>query len=520
MKKRRLSLVRVAIAVLSTALIGYGAWSLSMKYAPIFSSEELPKPWVAPYVDVTATPSYDIANDAKRPISDIVLSFIVSSPSQNCTPSWGGFYSLDEAKDNLELDRQIEKLHQDGASIAISFGGQANKELALNCTDNQRLVDAYRQVIDRYHINSIDFDIEGDALEEDEATDRRAAAIAAIQKEQLAAGQPLDVWVTLPVGTQGLTEEGEYVVKSFLDADVDLAGVNAMTMNYGEGKKETQTMGNAAIESLRSLHTQLLQLYSENELRLNDLAAWRKVGVTPMIGQNDIKNEVFTLDDAVELGAFASEKQLGRIAFWSANRDQACGANSFGSTRVSDLCSGIEQESHQFAQIFSDNFEVSTKTDPDDQSSTPALSDSETIDDPSNSPYPIWNESSSYIKGSKIVWKHNVYQAKWWTQGDVPDMPVLNESDSPWKLVGPVLPGEQPQSQSPIPEGVFPQWDGNAIYEADSIVICDNQLYRAKWWTQGDSPEAAAFDPGASPWEELDAKETEQAVEEAQMPSD
>lgn len=520
MTKRKLSYSRLAVAVLSTALMGYGIWSLGMKYLPAFFSEELPKPWVAPYVDVTATPAYDIANDAKRPIGDIVLSFIVSSSSQSCAPSWGGYYSLDEAKDALELDRQIEKLHQSGAKIAISFGGQANEELALSCTDEKQLADAYREVIDRYRVNIVDFDIEGNSLEKNEATERRAAAIAAVQKDRRAEGQPFDVWVTLPIGTQGLTEDGKNVVESFLSAEVELAGVNAMTMNYGEGKKPTQTMGEASIESLHSLHTQILKVYDDNGLPLNDLAAWRKVGVTPMIGQNDMKNEVFTLEDAAELGSFASEKQLGRIAFWSANRDQACGANFFGQTRVSGLCSGVEQETHQFARIFSESFDLAAENEMEDQSTTPVLPDSEVVDDPASSPYPIWDESSSYIKGSKVVWKRNVYQAKWWTQGDVPDIPVLNESDSPWKLVGPVLPGEQPQSHMTVPEGIFPQWDGADAYQAGSVVACKNGVYRAKWWTQGDSPEAVAFDPGGSPWEELSTKEIEQLLAENPMSGD
>ena len=37
---------------------------------------------------------------------------------------------------------------------------------------------------------------------------------------------------------------------------------------------------------------------------------------------------------------------------------------------------------------------------------------------------PDLERGGAYPKNTKIVWHHNVYEAKWWTQGDVPDAPV------------------------------------------------------------------------------------------------
>lgn len=45
--------------------------------------------------------------------------------------------------------------------------------------------------------------------------------------------KPLAVWLTLPVSTDGLTSDGVNAVKILLDEDVELAGVNGMTMNFG-----------------------------------------------------------------------------------------------------------------------------------------------------------------------------------------------------------------------------------------------------------------------------------------------
>ena len=127
----------------------------------------------------------------------------------------------------------------------MSFGGAANTELSVACDTD--VYDAYRAVVDRYDLRVIDLDIEGDALADTAANDRRAEAIAQLQEQQ-----KLDVWVTLPVSPDGLTADGERLVASMLDAGVELTGVNAMTMNYGESKPAGSSMADASIDALES----------------------------------------------------------------------------------------------------------------------------------------------------------------------------------------------------------------------------------------------------------------------------
>src|SRR6202051_2252515 len=105
------------------------------------------KPWFASYVDVTATPTFAFEQLSTTSNRDAVLSFIVSSPMDACTPSWGGAYTLSQAKSSLDLDRRIARLQQQGGSVAISFGGQRNQELAVNCTDPTKLFNAYQSVV-------------------------------------------------------------------------------------------------------------------------------------------------------------------------------------------------------------------------------------------------------------------------------------------------------------------------------------------------------------------------------------
>jgi chitinase len=134
-------------------------------------------------------------------------------------------------------------------------------------------------------------------------------------------------------------------------------------------------------------------------------------------------------------------------------------------------------------------------------------------DDPATSPYPIWVEESSYLEGTKVVWHRNVYQAKWWTSGDLPDNPVLNEWETSWVLIGPVLPGETPISQPTLPPGTYPDWAGTDIYEKGALILFNGTPYRSKWWNQGESPDAAAANPDGSPWAALPHDEVQKLLD-------
>ena len=240
---------------------------------------------------------------------------------------------MDQAKQSIELDRRITQLRAAGGDIMISFGGQANKELAFACTDATKLATAYRNVVTRYDVKVIDFDIENADLADAPSIQRRAHAIATIQKERSAAKHDLAVWLTVPVGTTGLTADGVALVKSTIAAGVNLTGVNAMTMNFGSKDHPTTDMLGATKSALDATSKQIAEIYAGQGATLNDAQRWSHLGATPMIGQNDVPGEVFTIDDAKGLADFAMAKGLGRVSTWSLNRDGPC-STSFADVMV------------------------------------------------------------------------------------------------------------------------------------------------------------------------------------------
>lgn len=306
--------------------------------------------WFGGYVDVTLTPGYLLRH---RPAvqGTAVLSFVSSDPHRPCEPSWGGTYGLDLANEKLELDAQVESFRKAGGSIGVSFGGQRGTELAVACPDVDSLTGAYAAVIDRYRPDVVDLDIEGAGASDAAAAERRAAAVARLQAAR-PAGEPLRVWLTLPVSRDGLTPAAELSVQTMLGAGVDVAGVNVMTMNFGP-LPAGQSMRDASVQAAEATHRALAALFAKNGLPTGNSAVWYRIGLTPMIGVNDVEGNVLSLADAEALEAFAAERGLGRMSMWSLNRDVACEAPQDGATHS---CSGVQQEPGMFAEVLGRSF--------------------------------------------------------------------------------------------------------------------------------------------------------------------
>ena len=249
-------------------------------------------------------------------------------------------------------------------------------------------------------------------------------------------------------------------------------------------------MAAASIAALTSTQRQLGVLYNTAGTRLGAQSLWRKVGATPMLGQNDQRGQVFTLQDADRPQHLRARRGVGRMSVWSLNRDQPCSVNYPDITRVNDSCSGFAQGTERFAALAgADDFTgtpqqaAGSVTTPEPSTSASAI-----VDDPATSPYPIWNELSSYPAGTKIVLRGNVYEAKWWTRGDVPDDPVLQEAQTPWRLIGPVLPGETPVPVPTLPAELLPDLEGRCRLPGGQAGALPGHRLRGPLVEHGDQP--------------------------------
>jgi hypothetical protein len=289
----------------------------------------------APYADLSLFPLYDLAGAAKATGGKAFnLAFVVDG-GNNCTPKWGGVTALNDPS----IASDVSSLRSAGGDVRVSFGGASGSELALNCTSAQTLAAAYQSVIDSVHATQIDFDVEGAALSNTAANDRRNQAIAMLEKSN----SGLSVSYTLPVLPSGLTQDGVNLLQSAKTNGAAVSAVNIMAMDYGSAFPAD--MGQDAIDAATAVQATVKSVFG-----LSDADAWAHVAVTPMIGVNDVSSETFTTADATKLVTFAQSKHLAWLSFWSAARDQQCagGAQSF----ASPTCSSITQSANAFGKIF------------------------------------------------------------------------------------------------------------------------------------------------------------------------
>jgi hypothetical protein len=287
---------------------------------------------VAPYVDMTNNQE-PILNSAVSTggLKAFTAAFVISS---GCTPIWGDTLPV---TNDPTVTGDINSAEAAGAQLIVSFGGEGGVELAQGCTNQASLTAAYQSVINTLHPTRIDFDVEGAAIADPTSINLRFHAIAALEQ----ANPGLIVSVTIPVLPTGPDGNGDTFLQ---DAKADGARIdliNIMTMDYGPSfDSPTPEMGNFAVQAAQDTLSFVKTVFPSD--------TFANIGVTPMIGVNDDASEVFTEADAHTLVNFANANGIGRLAFWSVDRDQPCGGTANGLPS----CSEITQTKLDFTKIF------------------------------------------------------------------------------------------------------------------------------------------------------------------------
>lgn len=255
------------------------------------------------------------------------LAFIIADKQNN--PAWDGRTLMEK---NLYAD-QIAAIRTRGGDVIVSFGGEAGKELALVENDAAALEAKYQSVIDRYKFTWLDFDIEGAALKNLEANQRRNTALAQLQTKNPA----LIISYTLPVDPNGISRSARNLLTDAKAKGLKIHSANVMTMDFGPATSKGKRMSDVSIASVLKAREQC-QAIDPNI----------QTGITPMIGQNDEKSEVFSQDDARAVKDWAIDQPwVCSLSFWASNRDRHTEGKKSGNTE-----SGIDQQPWEFTKIF------------------------------------------------------------------------------------------------------------------------------------------------------------------------
>ena len=283
----------------------------------------------APYMYIGAGDHFQITQcDDACGQKFYTIAFVIVDPQGN--PAWDGRFPMEQ---NLYAD-QINAIRSRGGDVIVSFGGAAGTEIAISETNVTALEAKYHSVIDRYKFTWFDFDIEGDALTNSNANGRRNTALASLQ----AKNPGLLISYTLPVDPDGISKESQSLLTDAVSKGVKIHSVNVMTMDFGAHFSRGKKMCNVSIASALKAHEQCDGIKPEIE-----------IGLTPMIGQNDERGEVFTQKDARTLEQWADKQPwVCSLSFWASNRD----TGHLEKNKTDNDTSGIKQKPWEFTKIF------------------------------------------------------------------------------------------------------------------------------------------------------------------------
>ncbi|TDU03303.1 glycosyl hydrolase family 18 (putative chitinase) [Streptomyces sp. 846.5] len=318
-------LAKLAASACALALTTTGAVAA---LAPTSSAAATSVYSVAPYVDMSNGQEgmLDTAITGHG-LKAYTAAFVLG---EGCTQIWGD--TLPIGADSY-TDPLIAKAKSEGASVIISSGGSAGEPLAWTCTTQSSIDAGYQAIINDYGVTQLDFDVEGAAIADTAAAARQMQAM----KDLKASNPNLQFSMTLPVLASGLTNDGVNILKAAKSAGIRIDVVNLMTMDYysGTGTK----MGQGSVAAAQATLAQMQSVDSGY--------TYANVGITPMIGKND-DGSTFTLADAQTVESFAVQHSVGRLAFWSVDRDQPCS----GTANSLSTCSEISQSSLAFTSAF------------------------------------------------------------------------------------------------------------------------------------------------------------------------
>ncbi len=251
-------------------------------------------------------------------------------------PSWDGRFPMEE---NLYLD-QITEIRKRGGDVIVSFGGEAGRELAIVEEDPVALEKEYQSILDRYHFTWLDFDIEGSNLEKNPQASERAQRRARRTSEEKSRPDHL---VHPPRRSRWNFPSLPALLADAKAKGVRVHSANIMVMYFGKrftGKGKSE--GQLGIESANTAYAQIQKIDPTIQ-----------IGLCPCLGRNGSGDEVFGIEDAKQIKAFADETPwVCSLHYWSINDDSARPRRRPSTRPVTEGLTQPTRKPWEFANIF------------------------------------------------------------------------------------------------------------------------------------------------------------------------
>lgn len=107
------------------------------------------------------------------------LAFILAPNGGGCSPTWGGTSAVSS---DTAVGSVISSIRAKGGDVSVSIGGYGGTKLGQACSDAASTAAAYQQVITKYQLKAIDFDLEEPEYENTAAVAHEIGAAKILQQ--------------------------------------------------------------------------------------------------------------------------------------------------------------------------------------------------------------------------------------------------------------------------------------------------------------------------------------------------
>ncbi|WP_030901104.1 carbohydrate-binding protein [Streptomyces sp. NRRL F-5126] len=321
------------------------------------------------------------------------LAFILAPNGGGCSPTWGGTAPVSS---DTSVASTISAIRAKGGDVSVSIGGYGGTKLGQACSDAASTAAAYQQVITKYQLHAIDFDLEEPEYENSAAVAHEIGAAKILQQNN----PGLYVSVTTAGTAAGTGWFGQQMLNEAKSQGFTPNNFSIMPFDGGFSGAASQTAALTAFNKLL-----------QTTFGWSEATAYAHEGFSGMNGRSD-SGEMFYQADFQTVLDYATSHGMDRFTFWSLNRDRQCSPPD-NNGRTSGTCSSVPQASWDFAKY---SVEFAGATPPSDPPTDPPTDPG----DPGTCSAAAWSATAVYTGGDEVSYDGHNWKAKWWTQNEKP----------------------------------------------------------------------------------------------------
>jgi chitinase len=258
------------------------------------------------------------------------LAFILAPNGGGCSPTWDGTTPL--SSDGAVVSA-INTVRAGGGDVSVSAGGYGGTKLGQTCGSPQATADAYQQVVNRYGLRAIDFDLEEPEYENATAIANELGAAQILQRNN----PGLYVSITTAGTASGTGWFGQQLLNNAKSLGFTPNNYAIMPFDGGFNGSASQ------ISALEAFHSILM-----NTFGWDGATAYAHEGFSGMNGRSD-SGEYFYQSDFQNVLNYATGHGLSRFTYWSVNRDRQCSPPDNNGV-TSGVCSSVAQGAWDFTR--------------------------------------------------------------------------------------------------------------------------------------------------------------------------